>query len=125
MGFAGEIDLIYTFGLFLGGDALAPQVRVGSGRLRRFVMDRMKTVIAVGTLLLWLSLVVLALLTVLLNWPPEQRLLSLTEKVLLPLLKLTIVAVLSYVFGQPVVNAFVQRLSREASTNPGLKGGSS
>ena len=73
--------------------------------------DKMKSVIAVATLLLWLSLVVFGLLTVLLNWPPEQRFLSLTEKVLLPLLKFTIVAVLSYVFGKPVVNAFVKRLS--------------
>lgn len=74
--------------------------------------DTMKTVIALATLLLWLLLVVFGLLTVLFNWPPEQRFVSLVEKVLLPLLKFTIVAVLSYVFGKPVVEAFASRLSR-------------
>lgn len=85
--------------------------------------DTMKSVIVVATLLLWFGLVGFGLLTVLFNWPPEQRFLSLTEKVLLPLLKFTIVAALSYVFGKPVVNAFVKRLSAAAQTDPGVKGG--
>ena len=72
--------------------------------------DTMKSVIAVATLALWLLMVLFALLTVLFNWPPEQRFLSITDKVLLPLLKFSIVAVLSYVFGKPIVNAFVRRL---------------
>ncbi len=85
--------------------------------------DKMKSVIVAATLVLWLALVGFGLLTVLFNWPPEQRFLSLTDKLLLPLLKFTIVAALSYVFGNPVVNAFVKRLSGVAQTNPGVKSG--
>lgn len=79
--------------------------------------DNMKLVITVATLLLWSLMVVFGFLTVLFNWPPEQRFLSITEKVLLPLLQFSIVTVLSYVFGKPIVNAVAKRLL-------GLKGDS-
>lgn len=72
----------------------------------------MKWVVAIATLALWLVLVVFGILTLVSNWPPEQKFFSLTEKVLLPLLKLTIVAVLSYVFGTPVADGLARRLSK-------------
>ncbi len=72
--------------------------------------EQMKKTVAAFTLGLWLVISVIGLLAVLVNWPPEQRVLSLSEKLLMPLLKFTIGALLTYVFGEPIVVAVKERI---------------
>jgi hypothetical protein len=91
-------------------DAEGSLDKTDANRKELYDPDKMKFVITVATLLLWSLVVVFGLLTVLLDWPPEQRFLSIAEKVLLPLIQFSIVTVLSYVFGKPIVNAVVRRL---------------
>lgn len=59
------------------------KTRANGGEFRN--PDNMKLVITAATLLLWSLMIVFGLLAVLLNWPPEQRFLSITEEVLLPI----------------------------------------
>ncbi len=75
-------------------------------------MDAMKTAVAVLTLLLWLAFVGISFYYLQQNWPMQDKFVEFVEKVLMPLLKFTIGASLTYVFGKPVsegVKSFLDR----------------
>lgn len=64
-------------------------------------------VVIAATVITW-ALLVLGTL----HYVTKDTFVELATKIILPLYKSTIVAVLSYVFGKPVMNAFACRLTR-------------